>query len=551
MELHSATDVIDDFRRAGRFYQKHHLDQLMAILAELGVKSHEWVMDGRTRLYAAYPEGFDLLRCAVEAAHRHGIAFHAVFKPFEAIPHYGPHTVPQPADCSWSDLYGTLMPVQPFVAEHPEFCMKRRPEPLDLPGPLKAIRLVKDNDAPCVIEAKHLSVWVSDRLGTWKRHSGDFQVEQSEERRLVNTRTRDCRVLTLSGLEIPSDQRYIEVRLSEDCPERDFENHPSAFVELVGVNGARLPSTPGSGRPLSADSFVRLATDPALSKINPCLDDADFAAFVESGEAERHWSEARDIGWPWSLGARVAFHKERRAAVARGLNERLPILHPAYREVRAHWLERIRALLDAGVDGVNVRPSSHYHFRSTGPEDYGFNEPVLEALPNPENRAAVAKANGDAFTGFLREARRLVHERGKKLGVHVLAPAFHDREEEGKQLDFALVDWQWREWVAEVVDYAEFRGMMGFRDTTGFLMAERVAQACREAGKPFVLQGNRRVVGYNPPLDDWEREIQTAAQHPDVTAYQLYETANFTRLNEHGEVECSPHVRRMVADALG
>lgn len=550
MELHAATDVIDDFGRAGKFFVKRHIDQLMDIMAELGVSSHEWVINETTRLYLDYPEGFDLLGYAAEAAHRNGIALHAVFKPFEAVPHYGPHTAPHPKECSWSDLYGVLMPIQPFVAAHPEFCMKRRAEPLDRPGPLAAIRLVKGDAAPCAIEARHLSVWTSDRLGAWERWPGDFELRQSVERRLVSTRTRDCRILTLSGLDIAESQRYVEVRLSEDCPENDFANHPSAFVELVGSDGSLLPSTPGSGRSLSADRFKRRAADPVLSRINPCLDDPEFAEFVKSKDIDRHWREARDIGWPWRVNARVPFHEERRATVARGLNERLPILHPCYPEVRANWLGTIRGLLDCGVDGVNVRCSSHYHFRSTDPQDYGYNEPVLEALPNPENRAAVAKANGDALTGFMREVRTLVGEYGKQLGVHVLAPAFHDREEEGGQLDFALVDWQWREWVREIADYVEFRGMMGFRDTSARLMVERVALECRNAGKPFILQGNRRVVGYNAPLDDWRREVQWAAEHPDITAYQLYETANFTRINEEDDVECSPAVREMLSECL-
>ncbi|MFN2352517.1 MAG: hypothetical protein ABR497_11290, partial [Kiritimatiellia bacterium] len=461
LQLHSATDVIDDFLRAGKLLNKSHLDQLMAVLAAEGVRQHEWVVNYWTSLYQAYPPGFDLLQYAVEAAHRHGLTLHAVFKPFEAVPHYGPHLVPTASGRVWSDLYGTLSPFDEFVVAHPEYCMRRRSGGFDSGEPLAGLRLIKDNDAPCAIKPGHLSIWTSDRLGTWRRHADSWQLTERVEMRYSYPHTRKCRVLAIDGLRIPASERYIEIRLSDDCHEKDFANRPESLMELVGADGTVLPMTPGSG-PGSMRGFLAATRGKFLSQINPCMSDPAFREFAFCDDLENIWSQTRDIGWPWRLGALIDLTQTRRATVARGVNETLPLLHPVYPEVRSYWLGQIRGLLECGVDGVNVRPSSHYHFRTTNALDYGFNEPILAQLPEPDNRAAVADANGAAFTGFLREARELVDQYGKQLGVHVLSSAFHERDDEGKQLDFALIDWQWRDWIREIADYAEFRGMMGF-----------------------------------------------------------------------------------------
>lgn len=84
--FHSATDYLDDVSQNGRFFEKQHLDSLFDGLAALGIQSHEWVIEDRTTLYDDNPTGFVLLAEAVAAAHRHGVALHVVYKPFERIP---------------------------------------------------------------------------------------------------------------------------------------------------------------------------------------------------------------------------------------------------------------------------------------------------------------------------------------------------------------------------------------------------------------------------------------------------------------------------------
>lgn len=536
-KIHTATDYLDEIRVNQRFFEPQHIDSLFKSIAAHGITRHEWVMNDRT-LSVEDTRSSSLLTEVTKAAHRHGIELHAVFKPFERLPHYAPHTIPQPYPHVWSDLYGTLLPTPEFMIRNPQLCLRRRPGDEDRPGPTTAIRLVRPDTTPTLLRREHLSVWTSSRLGEWHKWPNDFVVTDEIAERSDFTHIGKCRVVTLSGLNIPQSECYIEVRVSDAWQGEPFCHHPHALVELVGADGLNLPSTPAhiGGSPKSFKSFT---SEPLLSQLNPCMDDPEFARFVREEDIDKLWSDFREIGWPWKVSARVDIAANRCATITRGVIDRIPIFHPGYPETRNHWLSIIKCMLECGVDGVNIRPGTHYHFRSTPPEAYGFNDIALEQVPNPENTAAIAAANGTFYTEFLHQARQLIVGQYKRsIGVHVLASHFYDRDENGHQLDFALIDWQWPEWVREVADYVEFRGLMGFRPHTARLMAERVANTCRQHGKPFILQSDRRTVAAHQ-MTAVRDEMQWAVNHPDISAYQLYETANFSSLNSNEEVEWS------------
>ncbi|MCA1809466.1 MAG: hypothetical protein LC725_08470 [Lentisphaerae bacterium] len=83
-ELWVTVDYFDDVLRAGRLYSREDLDAMMAYVASLGASRLQWIVDTAWTLYHAdSPQGFDLLNVASEAAHRHGLRFDAIFKPFE------------------------------------------------------------------------------------------------------------------------------------------------------------------------------------------------------------------------------------------------------------------------------------------------------------------------------------------------------------------------------------------------------------------------------------------------------------------------------------
>jgi hypothetical protein len=87
----------------------------------------------------------------------------------------------------------------------------------------------------------------------------------------------------------------------------------------------------------------------------------------------------------------------------------------------------IKAMLDAGADGIDVRLGGHHSDISW--IEYGFEEPVRDEMLK---RTGVdiwqtddfdydkwRKVRGEAYTQFLREVSQEVRQRGKKMAVHI------------------------------------------------------------------------------------------------------------------------------------
>jgi len=54
------------------------------------------------------------------------------------------------------------------------------------------------------------------------------------------------------------------------------------------------------------------------------------------------------------------------------------------------------------------------------------------------------------------------------------------------------------------------------------------------------------LVHFDGPYPGLAREMDWVRKHPDVTAYNLYETANFSRFNKDGRFEGSPDMAELV-----
>lgn len=159
----------------------------------------------------------------------------------------------------------------------------------------------------------------------------------------------------------------------------------------------------------------------------------------------------------------------------------------------------------------------------------------------------VARVNGEAYTQLLREAAALTHSHGKPFGVHVLTHYLRASEENRGDAIIGNFDLPWETWVREFADYVVFRGAMGCRPATVREVVDRIGLVCREAGKPLVYQSNRRQYSFDGPLPVQDHELEWVTRHPDVSAYQLYETASFTRLDAQGRLEGSEAVRALVS----
>ncbi|MSU69407.1 MAG: hypothetical protein EXS39_01230 [Opitutaceae bacterium] len=473
MKLSVTVDFPSDVSKGP--FDAARLDAMMATIQDLGARQVNWmyypaemkffewapVIHGRQTI-ATLGEP---LRAAVAAAHAHGLEIYAVQKPYGggASGSY-PDGSPEAGSTSrLTKIGGTLQYVIPFLEAHPEMRLQRQPpsDPAPHAGPIREIRLVKADAAETRLRPEHLQIWVSENNYKYRRlplmPQGTVGVEPAKREVRdyygnVLTRAGDpVRVMRLTGLELHAPFVVLTTTFAEGAG--DFRNTPIGMIEVFGEGS----------RPL-----VCVVATHAASWIQP----RDFRTYgLEYDMGFGHLAVALDEPWkgvkknPWQgqegkdpyaehalfgLGPVGGF-----VGIALGRNEFLPAVPcEAYPEVRAKWLSWVRAMLDAGVDGVDLRISGHGCL-SDEPWAYGWNPPVVAAYrekfgSGPVEPGKLAMVRGDFYTIFLREAAALVRARGKKLRVHLHAEAFRPDPAFGQLNGFpANIDFQWRRWIQE------------------------------------------------------------------------------------------------------
>ncbi len=555
-ELCITTDIIDDLLRAGRHYTKDDLDRVMAYAASLGVKRYQWVFTSTSALYDDdSPAGYDLLGEACEAAHRHGMRFDVQFKTFEDANQNNvfPHTFPVPAgSCSMYHPNGRIHSVGPFLIKHPDMQLARLPGADEDPGGrITALRLVKFDDGPVPFGPDDLTILSSSYNGGYRQYDGPVKFSETVEWRPGFPYTDEGkRIVTLGGLHLPEDTNFIVLRCNVKDKCGGFFNAIERLVELVNDKGEIIPCTPGLGCPSREavqKRYERIRDSARLEltrymrhpEVRRCIFERDrsLEEFQQMRRFPRHWED-------------VDLCEVDEVALTRGkLRYATGQASPVYPGVRRYWLDHVKFCIDRHVDGVNIRPTSHN--RSYEPWLYGFNEPVIEQSEHPGQTEEARRINGEAFTQFLREARELLHRNGKELGVNVLGLYFRHADGAPDSTPFPRnIEWQWKTWVSELADYVELQGAPKLRPENIKLVTDRIGLAAREAGIPFIYRCSSRGRGQNlrfeGPYPTLKWEMDFVQHHPDVTEYNLYEMAQFGRINERDEWEGSPDIADLV-----
>jgi hypothetical protein len=533
-----ATDVYDEHIWRGRLLRPDDIDAMMAYAARLGATRYEWVLDTMWNLYRDYAGGFDLLATAREAAHRHGLRFDVVFKPFEgglvqsvALPHTFPRPEGVPLRVEYAGLLHVLRPAE---AERPDLRIAREPGEEDPGGSVRAIRLVKADDGPLRFDPRALQLEVSATNGGFARYDGPMTVtEERAWRPRFPYGNRPCRVITLGDLALPEEARYFVVRCPAAHAEGNFTNEMNRIMELVNERGETIPHTPSLG-PANAEQLYERTRAIAERGLTAYVRQPEVKALIE--DRERFLAHARGMQRfdlrPGQEEVIRALDRDGEVAAARGKPAcYAAALHPIYEEARAAWLETVRFCIEQGVDGVNFRVANHH--RPHDPWAYGFNEAVRAQARDPRNSAEIARINGNAYTQFLREASELLHKAGREIGVHVHALMLHHDDRGGPGPLPRHFEWQWETWLKELADYAEFRGATLLTPYNVRKVVDRIGLAAREAGVPLTHQSTRTVVPFEGPHPGLARELDWVRAHPDIHGYNLYETAHFMRLDEH------------------
>lgn len=542
-----AIDIWDDFKTKGQLYTPDQIRAMMRHARALGTTTVTWIVDEMWSLYDLDFGGQNLLELAVQSAHDEGLNFHAVFKPQEGGWDHLilPQTLPRPkGNLFWEDLRGLLPITRPFVAAHPEMAMKRWPGDEDPGGPITKIKLFNDHNEPLDVSEKDLSIWVSKVNGTFDRYDGSFTLEQSSQWLPIYPHGRTCRVLTINGLSIPADQRYVEIRFGEGAlKNQTFRNEYQLLVEMYNEQGQRVPETLDACGP-QGDAHIRALSEPIMLDVIRYGRDPQVREFLADAQtASSHAKESR--AYARSQPTRLIPVDQRRiVSIARGkLSHLSAYLNPIYPEVREHWLDTVRFCLDCGVDAVDIRPTRHGLMQENW--KYGYNEPVMDALGGKVDAFKAREIMGEAFTQFIQAAGDLVHSKGKKLGVHLMTNWLRPP---GDVLDAPLepIHLQWDKWIAQVADFATFRGAFAHRPEVVRYALDQFSHACQAADIPLTYQSSRRHFTRQPPLNfDPDRveaipqDMQFALNYDGVQAYEIYEFSHFSDLDEKGELLCN------------
>jgi len=542
--LHVTVDFTDDLVHFGKRYDSEHIDQLFAYFDQIDIRRVDWHWD---TWIDTYREPFggrpNLMTYVVDAGHELAIEVHAVMKPFEMGPAVWrvPATFPRPDGIPLFETHkGSIVTVDPFLLAHPEMQHSRIPGASKDDRPVRSLKLVKSDDGPAGFGPEDLGILTGPKIGALERYAGEVRFSNCVEWRLDFPTGGLRRVITLEGLDLGTDDRFVVVTC--DTGAGTFTNTLDNLLELCDESGERIPSTPASWR-MSAEGCRSRSPIPELTAYGRSSEVVDFledTARVERACETAYLFDETVGSVPRTLDVEGGF-----AGAMRGRSAYLVgTLSPIYTEVQDRWLEIIGDCLEADVDGVNIRAaghSSHVHDR----DEYGFNQATFDG--DHIDRDATSRANGDAYTTFLRRAKEKIADAGKVTSLHVNATfEFEDDRRVSCNLP-PNIDWQWETWVREIADVVHLKDMHFLRTARADHFIDRATRVAKEAGRPVVYIGTNKELWFSGEHDRTRYEMALARNHPRVDAYQLYEAASFTRVVD-GRVEGSEEIAGMVRE---
>jgi len=529
MRLEVLVDFLDDALLADHVLEDRDIEGIMASLAAAGVKRVAWayygdghgglrmpkeLKDGKAdygQCQRTYQKLANPLQRAVEAGHRHGLEVYAYFKPYETgISMVIPEGAPESGEGLLRHQGGWLAVLDPFVYAHPDLRLQRRSEPGGLTGPICALRLTKRDDSPTRISAEHLQIWTSTNNYRYERTSirpsvvetvGPSTRDVVDQNGAVISRQGDpVRTLTLSGFRI--DAPYVLVTTDFTDGPADFTNSGTALLAALDARGDEIPGVFASGAGCWLSSRV------------------DF----------RKWGLIFDWGWGRMVSALDVSNADGRSGIiafARGRNSTLPAaLCETEPAVQEFWLDCLREILAAGVDGVDFREENHCT-HTDDPDAYGFNPVVLtRCRPGVDLVAEVARVRGEAYTEFLRRAHDLLSARDVRLRYHLNMDWFRPEPPACRALAYpANISFEWQRWMGEgLLDEAVLRSYHHRKAMLTDSFGQTLVEACRSAAIPVSF--NHHVFDEDP----WYRE-EAARVLADgrFAGLILYELNNFMR----------------------
>ena len=558
LRLEAMCDFIDDVGQCPVPVTVEHIDDMMRSFRDLGIRRVSWAyyadergghvvpfdpasdlpsVKGFTRYVQTYRSLGNPLRAAVEAGHRHGIEVYAYFKPYEtggglSYPDGSPEAR---AYGKLPKVGGQLVWFDPFVVDHPDLRIQRRTDDVrdDLDRcPICTIVLRKTDAAPTRIGRQNLQIWVSETNYRYQRLNADFTLEETVEaaaqdvvdlqRNTLTSKGDPVRTLTLSGLNLT--QACVLVTTDFTDGEADFGNTAIDMMRVYDGQDRELLGVYSNGSGIYNSAAIDFRNWGLMY---------DHGYGCRASSLDNCNSEGRD--------GLIAFARGRSAYLDGALCE----THP---QVQAFWLDCLRAMVDAGVDGVDFRIENHSTMTDFT-EDYGYNQVILDQLADPRHpdQREIAKVRGDAYTEFLRRSKELLARHGRQMRINFQMDVLRPEIPRNRLLAYpANVEFQWERWVDEgLLDEAIFRFFaLEFDEVLDEEIGRQVIERCQESGYPVVFN---RYINQGDLVEEFG-QIQGDGR---FRGFILYEVANFADYGADGTCRVSDDRVLQVATLLG
>lgn len=426
------------------YYTPERLDRDMGAWKKLGIERVHWIeygdwpsfWHGAKELNEIWGKGYkrtvkecgDYTTAGCAAAHRQGMEFITDFKTFDIGMNCFPLTRPYRNSTAREQLDRNYSSVVPEIAAAQGATWKANPAWLRKPNlPVTRVVLYSDVEIPAlkpgavkVLASKDnrrfTPIRATVKTGTVQRPHRRWtpagSVPDSNGGKAKNW------FIEITGLS--TDKPYLAVKIEGQTFE--LSHRGFMFVEAFGSDGQPCVVTPATSGDLDRGFF-----------------------FWKGWQGWSNQTESLIQRRGWASGAIGMVFDEDDAMVT--------LLEPAHEQASAIWLNRIRKHIAAGVDGVDIRTYCQHN----GPMHYlkyAFAQPVLETFRSlygrdPEMRdddyEKIRNIRGDFYTGFIAQASKLLHAKGKKLIAEV---------ESGVEVPSSMhvrmqLPVQWRRWITE------------------------------------------------------------------------------------------------------
>ena len=491
------------------------------------------------------------LKAAVPVAHRHGLEIYGVLKPYNT----GMSGINGPCSgrrlSGLEQIGGSVPQVIPFLERYPHTRLRRRPDTRARHGAVVTrIRLLKRDASPTRVRPENLQLWVSEDNGRYTRLDAALSVTERVEPaprevrnyhgELVVAKGTPVRTLTIDGLNI--SERFVAVTTDFTDESGDFINTACGMVEAYGGD---------SSTPLPVVVASRGAVWNGPRDLNG--DGPDFDSGMGHFEIPLDVnvsSEGEGVFWHrLAVGGLVAF--------AQGKNEYLPgTVSEVYPEVHRLWDGWVDRILETGVDGIDIRVSSHGSLVDE-PWEYGFDEPVVEAYrmkydsdpwSSDDDLARFSRLRGEHFTSFMRRTSNRARSMGRKMQAHIHTEAFRPDIVHGQIMGFPPnTHFAWQDWMRDgLLDGITFRtswwealedqpGTPPTRSRLQNALRDPVAvealELASELGIPaYMNRYIERAVGDEEYMSD----LEAALGDERFAGFDLYESACFIRPTADG-----------------